>query len=88
MGVQKVEEVGVITTPGLAFLTRLHQFDLGIMISASHNPYEDNGIKMFSKDGFKLSDDREFRLEKAIYQLIENHDSLPTSTPGQGSRER
>lgn len=84
MGVQKVEEVGVITTPGLAFLTRLHQFDLGMMISASHNPYEDNGIKMFSKDGFKLSDDREFRLEKAIYQLIENHEPLPTSTPGQG----
>ena len=42
------------------------------MISASHNPYEDNGIKMFSKDGFKLSDDREFRLE-SDHELIENH---------------
>jgi phosphoglucosamine mutase len=79
VGVERVDDVGVITTPGLAFLTRRHQFELGIMISASHNPFEDNGIKIFSKDGFKLSDDREARLEKRIYQLIENRHSLPVS---------
>src|SRR5262249_56799611 len=65
-GARIVNDVGVITTPGLAYLTRLHQFELGVMISASHNPYEDNGIKVFSKDGFKLSDKREAALEKMI----------------------
>src|SRR5919201_915709 len=47
-GIQAIYDVGIMTTPGLAFLTRFHQFDLGIMISASHNPYKDNGIKVFS----------------------------------------
>src|SRR5215475_7306956 len=69
-GVETVHDIDVITTPGLAYLTRRHQFELGIMISASHNPYEDNGIKVFSKDGFKLSDARESRLERRIYELI------------------
>ena len=82
-GVQTVDDVGVITTPGLAFLARVHDFELGVMISASHNPYEDNGIKVFSSDGFKLSDGRESQLEKRIDQLIRSRESLPSSVPEQ-----
>ena len=52
-------QVGVMSTPGVAFLTVSMRADAGIVISASHNPYEDNGIKIFSKDGFKLPDSRE-----------------------------
>jgi phosphoglucosamine mutase len=59
--------VGITPTPGLAYLTKSLNGDCGIMISASHNPAEDNGIKMFSGDGFKLEDED----ERAIEQLIE-----------------
>src|SRR5580704_17839460 len=48
--------VGPIPTPGIAMLTRAMRCDLGVMISASHNPYQDNGIKLFGPDGYKLSD--------------------------------
>jgi phosphoglucosamine mutase len=51
--------VGPIPTPGIAMLTKSLRCDLGVMLSASHNPYEDNGIKLFGPDGFKLSDDIE-----------------------------
>ena len=47
---------GVITTPGVAYLTRKHQFAAGVVISASHNPWQDNGIKVFGGDGYKLPD--------------------------------
>ncbi|MEW5806182.1 MAG: phosphoglucosamine mutase [Acidobacteriota bacterium] len=57
---------GVITTPGLAFLTKMERFDAGVMISASHNPYADNGIKIFSGNGMKLSDEMEVEIEKII----------------------
>ncbi|HEX5412501.1 MAG TPA: phosphoglucosamine mutase [Terriglobia bacterium] len=57
---------GVITTPGVAFLTRHHGFTAGIMVSASHNPYYDNGIKVFSNSGLKLSDAQELEIEQAI----------------------
>jgi phosphoglucosamine mutase len=69
-GIEMIHEVGVISTPGLAFLTRAHGFDLGIMISASHNPYQDNGIKLFSRDGFKFPDEWERRIEQKIHSLI------------------
>ena len=49
---------GVLTTPGVAYLTRTHGFAAGIVISASHNPWQDNGIKLFGPDGMKLADDR------------------------------
>src|SRR5262245_34643114 len=49
-------DAGVITTPGLAFATREGGFDAGVMISASHNPFEDNGLKVFARDGVKLAD--------------------------------
>lgn len=59
--------VGPIPTPGIAFLTRSLRADAGVVISASHNPYEDNGIKFFGRDGFKLPDDVEKRMEDLIY---------------------
>ncbi|HEV2446083.1 MAG TPA: phosphoglucosamine mutase, partial [Candidatus Sulfopaludibacter sp.] len=55
----RVESAGVITTPGVAFLTRTHGFQAGVVISASHNPWRDNGIKLFGGDGFKLPDEEE-----------------------------
>jgi len=57
---------GPIPTPGVAMLTRSMRCDLGVMISASHNPYEDNGIKLFGPDGYKLSDEIEAQIEKLI----------------------
>lgn len=58
--------VGPLPTPGVAFITRAYRADAGIVISASHNPYYDNGIKFFSSDGFKLPDSIEQEMEKAI----------------------
>ncbi|MEZ0172056.1 phosphoglucosamine mutase [Microvirga sp. TS319] len=58
--------LGPMPTPAVAMLTRSMRCDLGVMISASHNPYEDNGIKLFGPDGFKLNDDLEKRIEALI----------------------
>jgi len=58
--------IGPLPTPGTAFITRSLRADAGIMISASHNTYEDNGIKFFSRDGFKLQDRKEHRMEELI----------------------
>jgi phosphoglucosamine mutase len=66
MGVD-VLQVGPIPTPGLAFLTVDMRCDAGAMISASHNPYEDNGVKFFSGDGFKLPDEVERRIEALMF---------------------
>jgi phosphoglucosamine mutase len=60
---------GVITTPGVAWLTCTGPFAAGVMISASHNPYEDNGIKVFGHGGFKLPDDEEHAIEEALLRL-------------------
>jgi phosphoglucosamine mutase len=57
---------GPIPTPGVGMLTRSMRADLGVMISASHNPYDDNGIKLFGPDGFKLSDEVERRIEELL----------------------
>jgi len=59
--------VGPMPTPGIAFLTRSLRADAGVVISASHNPYEDNGIKFFGRDGFKLPDAVEARMEEFIF---------------------
>lgn len=59
--------VGPVPTPGIAFLTRSLRADAGVVISASHNPYEDNGIKFFGRDGFKLPDETEERIEEMIF---------------------
>jgi phosphoglucosamine mutase len=68
----EVESAGVITTPGVAFLARSRGLAAGVVISASHNPWTDNGIKVFSGDGFKLTDARELAIEKEIFALLEN----------------
>src|SRR6201989_1820872 len=62
--------VGPLPTPAIAMLTRSLRADLGVVISASHNPFEDNGIKFFGPDGFKLSDET----EAAIEALMDNGD--------------
>src|SRR5437870_12251885 len=64
---------GVITTPGIAYLTRSDEFVAGVMISASHNPYEDNGIKVFGHSGFKLPDAEEHAVEQEIFRLLESN---------------
>jgi len=58
--------LGPMPTPAVAMLTRSMRADLGVMISASHNPYDDNGIKLFGPDGYKLSDDVELEIERLI----------------------
>src|SRR5271169_8635 len=73
---------GVITTPGVAFLARSQGFDAGIVISASHNPWTDNGIKIFSGDGYKLPDARELAIEKEIFALLDSDAvPVPDATP-------
>lgn len=70
-----VVQVGPMPTPAVAMLTRSMRADLGVMISASHNPYYDNGIKLFGPDGYKLSDND----ERAIEALLENPPALVDS---------
>jgi len=67
----EVHSAGVITTPGVAYLARSRGLAAGVVISASHNPWTDNGIKVFSGDGFKLSDARELAIEKEIFTLLD-----------------
>jgi phosphoglucosamine mutase len=77
---------GPLPTPGIAFLTESMRADAGVVISASHNPYQDNGIKFFSRDGFKLPDDMELRIEQLVLDAedgvgIEDFRALrPTAT--------
>jgi len=70
----EVMRLGVITTPGVAYLTKATSAEAGVMISASHNPVEDNGIKFFGPDGFKLTDAQEKEIE---ILLDEETDDLP-----------
>jgi phosphoglucosamine mutase len=65
----RVHYAGVVTTPGVAYLTRSGPFQAGVMISASHNPYQDNGLKVFAHTGFKLPDDEEEIVEREILRL-------------------
>ena len=67
----KVISAGVITTPGVAYLTRENELSAGVVISASHNPWEDNGIKVFGADGYKLSDELEHAIEADIFAHLE-----------------
>ena len=66
MGVNAIL-VGPMPTPGIAFLTSSMRADAGIVISASHNPFQDNGIKIFSNDGYKLPDEKELEIENLIF---------------------
>ncbi|MCZ8523406.1 MULTISPECIES: phosphoglucosamine mutase [Paenibacillus] len=75
-----VIRLGVISTPGVAYLTRLLKADAGVMISASHNPVEDNGIKFFGADGYKLTDETEFEIERL---MDAETDELPRPVGGE-----
>jgi phosphoglucosamine mutase len=66
-----VESAGVITTPAIAHLAHTHQFAAGVVISASHNPWQDNGIKLFGPDGFKLPDATELAIEQEIFAQLD-----------------
>ena len=76
----EVESAGVITTPGIAHLARCRKFDAGIVISASHNPWTDNGIKVFGPDGYKLPDGIELEVEHEIFAGIERASGGAVST--------
>jgi phosphoglucosamine mutase len=78
-----VSSAGVITTPGVAYLARSQGLDAGVVISASHNPWTDNGIKVFSGDGYKLPDAHELAIEKEIFTLLQGSQAAPQpdSTP-------
>lgn len=67
-----VVTVGPMPTPGVAMLTKSMRADLGVMISASHNPFQDNGIKLFGPDGYKLSDDVELEIESRMDNCLNN----------------
>jgi phosphoglucosamine mutase len=90
-GKSEGEWAGVIPTPAVALLTRSHSFAGGVMISASHNPFEDNGIKVFAQDGTKLTDDAESRIEQRVAQLLPpgvetTTDAVPDSNPAAAMR--
>ncbi len=76
---------GPVPTPAVAMLTRSMRADLGVMISASHNPYQDNGIKIFGPDGYKLSDDQESAIE-ALIDNPEKIDLAPSAEIGRAKR--
>jgi phosphoglucosamine mutase len=71
-----VESAGIVPTPAVAYLTRKHGFQAGVVISASHNPWQDNGIKLFGSDGFKLPDAVELAIENEII-----HHAAQITTP-------
>lgn len=85
-----VRFAGVVTTPGVAWLTRTNDFAAGVMISASHNPFEDNGIKVFARTGFKLPDTEEHEIEEEIFRILDgpavevNAPALAPSWPVEG----
>ncbi len=72
-----IEPAGVITTPAIAFLARKHGFSAGVVISASHNPWQDNGIKIFGYDGYKLPDETEIGIEREITSVLATNPTLP-----------
>ena len=91
----EAHSAGVITTPGVAYLARSRKYAAGVVISASHNPWTDNGIKVFSGNGYKLPDAHEFAIEQEIFSLLHNPESHPEpslklapSLPGEAELRR
>jgi phosphoglucosamine mutase len=89
----EADSAGVITTPGVAYLARSRKYAAGVVISASHNPWTDNGIKVFSSDGYKLPDSHELAIEQEIFTLLQSPpppSALPTvpSLPGNAELRR
>jgi phosphoglucosamine mutase len=74
-GGAEVQNAGVITTPGVAYLARRHKFAAGVVISASHNPWQDNGIKVVGGDGYKLPDATELKIEDEIFRQLKDASS-------------
>ena len=83
----RVENTGVTTTPAVAYLARQHGFSAGVVISASHNPWQDNGIKIFGSDGYKLPDETELDIEAEIFRRLENLQA-PTLGPAPAIDEK
>ena len=84
---------GTIPTPAVAYLTKSHKAAAGVVISASHNPYVDNGIKLFGPDGYKLSQDQETQIETLISKALANHgentgEQIGTIRPLSHTRQR
>src|SRR3954453_14762910 len=80
---------GITTTPGVAYLTRTGPFAAGVMISASHNPYHDNGLKVISHSGYKLPDATELELEKLMTDWLESGaEPVPADLPLDRSLDR
>jgi phosphoglucosamine mutase len=77
----KVHSAGIITTPGVAYLARALGADAGVVISASHNPYQDNGIKIFGGDGRKLDDDTEQAIERCLSENSNGKGNVQGSAP-------
>ena len=89
----QLRSAGVITTPGVAYLARSGGYAAGVVISASHNPWTDNGIKVFSGDGYKLPDSHEAAIEQEIFALLKNPQAqvagkTPSSLPGEAQLRR
>ena len=84
--------LGPMPTPAVAMLTRSLRADIGVMISASHNPFDDNGIKLFDADGYKLSDETEARIEDLIdtdaAELYVKADEIGRATRVESAQER
>jgi phosphoglucosamine mutase len=90
-----VHSAGVLTTPGVAYLARSGSYAAGVVISASHNPWTDNGIKVFSGDGYKLPDSHELAIEQEIFSLLRDPQPAPAqlekpapSLPGEQALRR
>jgi phosphoglucosamine mutase len=79
-----VASAGVVTTPAIAYLARTAKFSAGVVISASHNPWQDNGIKIFGHDGYKLADQTELEIEREIFAQIEGN-KITSGKPKQTS---
>jgi phosphoglucosamine mutase len=80
--------VGPLPTPGIAFITSSMRADAGVVISASHNPYQDNGIKIFAADGFKLPDEVEAEIERSMEAIGGGNDSARAAPDAIGKAER
>jgi phosphoglucosamine mutase len=79
-----VESAGVIPTPAVAYLARVHNFAAGVVISASHNPWVDNGVKLFGPDGYKLPDSTELAIEAEIFRRLASS-TLSSRSAAEGS---
>jgi phosphoglucosamine mutase len=77
----RTEFAGIVTTPGVAYLARTGDFAAGVMISASHNPYKDNGIKVFAHNGYKLPDAEEILVEQEIFRILDSKNDFPSPAP-------